>query len=200
PPSVEAFAGTSLLPGPENRLPIRAKESSPLALSVVPYFPAFPPEMVFPRTPHTNEPAAIFKQKGSSRFAYFSGDIDRTFWRSGSTDLSQLIQNAVQWVAGDARPTLSVTGEGMVEIFAWETEPGYSLHILNYTNPNMTRGFFRRFYAIGPQKVEFTTTAGRKINNVRALRAARALPFKQSDRTVRFEVPTVLDYEVIALT
>jgi hypothetical protein len=199
-PILNGFEGTNLLPGPESRLPVRAKETMPLTLSVVPYYPAFPPEMVFPRTPRTNEPAAIFKQKGASRIAYFAGDIDRTFWRSGSTDLSQLIQNSVRWVMGDARPAVAVSGEGVVEVFAWETEPGYALHILNYTNPNMTRGFLRRFYAIGPQKVEFATVAQKKINNVRALRAQRDLPFKQNDRTVRFEVPTVVDYEVIALT
>jgi len=199
-PILSGFEGTNLLPGPETRLPVRAKVSVPLTLSVVPSYPAFPPEMVFPRTPRTDEPAAIFKQKGASRIAYFAGDIDRTFWRSGSTDLSQLIQNSVRWVMGDARPAVSVRGEGVVEVFAWETEPGYALHILNYTNPNMTRGFLRRFYAIGPQKVEFDTAAKKKINNVRALRAGRDLPFKQSDGTVRFEVPTVVDYEVIALT
>jgi hypothetical protein len=35
---------------------------------------------------------------------------------------------------------------------------------------------------------------------VRALRALRDLPFKQLGSTVSFEVPSVLDYEVIALT
>jgi hypothetical protein len=199
-PVINGFDGTDLLPGPENRLPIRANDSSPLALSLVPYYPAFPPEMVFPRTPHTDEPAAIFKQKGASRIAYFAGDIDRTFWRSGNTDLSQLIQNVARWVMGDGSPSVSVTGEGVAEIFAWETEPGYALHILNYTNPNMTRGFLRRFYAIGPQRVQFETAAKKKITSVRALRAGRDLSFKQHDRTVRFEVPTVVDYEVIALT
>src|SRR4030095_11979346 len=179
---------------------MRASEPAPPVLSVVPYYPAFPPEMVFPRSPRTDEPAAILKQKGASRIAYFAGDIDRTFWRSGSMDLSQLIQNSVRWVTGEARPVVAVSGEGVVEVFAWETEPGYALHILNYTNPNMTRGFLRRFYAIGPQKVEFETAAKRKIHNVRALREGRDLAFKQSDRTVRFEVPTVVDYEVIALT
>ena len=34
----------------------------------------------------------------------------------------------------------------MVELIVWETEAGYALHLLNYTNPNMTRGFVRRFY------------------------------------------------------
>jgi len=198
-PILRDFEGTALLPGAENRVTIRASEAGPLVLSVVPYYPAFPPEMVFPREPRTDEPAAILRQKGDSRIAYFTGDIDRTFWRSGNTDLGQLIRNSVRWVLGDARQPVSITGEGMAEVFAWETEPGYALHIVNYNNPNMTRGFVRRFYAIGPQQVEFDVAAGKRISSVGALRAGRGLTFKQSDRTVRFEVPSVLDYEVIAL-
>ena len=64
----------------------------------------------------------------------------------------------------------------------------------------MTRGFVRSFYRIGPQRVEFEVEAGKKIGAVRALRAGQPLPFRQSGRTVSFEVPSVLDYEVIALT
>jgi len=64
----------------------------------------------------------------------------------------------------------------------------------------MTRGFIRRFYAIGAQKAAFTVSRGRRIAAVRALRAARALPFSQDGDLVRFEVPSMTDYEVIALT
>ena len=81
-----------------------------------------------------------------------------------------------------------------------ETEPGYALHILNYTNPNMTRGFLRRFYAIGPQRGELSVAPGRRIVSARALRAGRDLPFTQDGDRVRFEVPGVTDYEVIVLT
>ena len=200
---LSGFDGTDLLPGPETRVPIRARDGQPDSsrpLSVVPSFPAFPPEMVFPRTPRTDDPAAIFRQIGASRVAYFSGDVDRTFWRSGNTDLGALLQNAVRWLRGGARPLVSLEGDGIVETFAWQTEPGYALHILNYTNPNMTRGFFRRFYAIGPQKVEFTVARGRTIASVRALRADRALRFTQDGDVVRFDVPSVADYEVVALT
>jgi len=93
-----------------------------------------------------------------------------------------------------------VEGEGVMEIFAWETEPGYALHILNYTNPNMTRGYLRRFYLIGPQRVEFTVPEGRKISKARALRAGRNLEFTESGGKVRLTVPSVVDYEVVALT
>jgi len=198
--ALAGFDGTALLPGPEARVPVRATDAARAKpLTVVPYFPAFPPEMVFSRTPRTSEPAAVFQERGRSRVAYFAGDVDRTCWRSGNTDLSQLLQNTVRWLRGDA-PLVTLDGDGIVELFAWETEPGFALHILNYTNPNMTRGFFRRFYPIGRQRAAFTVPRGRKIGAARALRAGRALPFTQSGEVVRFDVPSVTDYEVIALT
>ncbi len=195
---VESFDGTSLLPGPETRVPIRAAADA--LLTVVPSYPAFPPEMVFPRTAESGEPAAVFRQAGRSRIAYFSGDVDRTFWRSGNTDLGLLLQNTVRWLRSGAPAPVALEGDGVVEAFAWETEPGYALHILNYTNPNMTRGFFRGFYPIGPQHVEFSVAAGRHVASVRALRAARDLRFVQDGARVRFDVPGVTDYEVVALT
>jgi hypothetical protein len=56
------------------------------------------------------------------------------------------------------------------------------------------------FYPTGPLQKQFQVSDGRKIVCVRALRALRDLPFKQLGSTVRFEVPSVLDYEVVALT
>ncbi|HEY8147863.1 MAG TPA: hypothetical protein VIK51_02955, partial [Vicinamibacteria bacterium] len=150
--------------------------------------------------PHTDEPAAVFRENGRSRVAYFPGDVDRTFWRSGNPDLGQLLANTVGWLRGDAPRPVTIEGDGIVEAFAWETEPGHALHILNYTNPNMTRPFVRRFYPIGPLRVAFEVPAGRHVARVEALRAGAPLPFKQEGRMVRFEAPTVADYEVVALT
>ena len=196
-PVVDDFKGTALLPGAENRVPIRA-ESSPLVLSIVPAYPAFPPEMVYARTPHTSEPAAVFRETGKSRIAYFAGDVDRTCWRSGDEDFSRLLQNAVNWVRGPD-PVVSVKGAGLIETFAWETEPGYALHILNYTNPNATHGYIRRAYPLGPQQVRFRTD-GRPIKSARALRSGTPVTFQQQDGIVSFEVPAIGDYEIVALT
>ena len=49
-------------------------------------------------------------------------------------------------------------------------------------------------------RVAFDVPAGKKVARVEALRAGAVLPFRQEGRTVRFEVPTVADYEVVALT
>ncbi len=198
-PVTAGFEGTSLLPGAENRLPIRSNDEAPLVLSVVPNYPAFPPEMVFPRIPRTDQPAAMFRETGKSRVAYFAGDVDRSFWRSGNADLARLLINAAKWVSGDRPPGFVVEGEGIVELFAWETEAGYALHILNYTNPNMTRGFIHRLYPIGSQKVAISIPAG-NISRVQALRLDRALEFKRSGPLLEFQIPSVADYEVVALT
>ena len=196
-PILDGFHGTAVLPEAENRLPIRS-DSAPLVLSVVPGYPAFPPEMVYPRTPRTTEPAVVFREVGNSRIAYFAGDVDRTCWRSGNVDLSQLLQNAVRWARG--RDSLvAVEGAGLIETFAWETEAGYALHLLNYTNPNMTHGAIRHAYAVGPQRVRFQAV-GRVIKNVRALRSGTTLRFEHHADTVSFEVPGIEDYEVVALT
>jgi hypothetical protein len=196
-PVIDHFKGTALLPGAENRIPIRT-DSSPLVLSIVPAYPAFPPEMVYARSPRTTEPAAVFREIGKSRLAYFAGDVDRTCWRSGDSDLSILLQNAIQWVRGPDSD-VSVDGVGLIETFAWETESGYALHILNYTNPNATRGYIRRTYPLGPQQVRFQTD-GRTINSVRALRSGTSITFQQHGGAVSFEIPGIGDYEVIALT
>jgi len=97
---------------------------------------------------------------------YFPGDIDRAGWRSGNTDLSLLLQNAVRWVLRGAQPA-SVAGEGMAEIFVWETEPGFAVHVVNYNNPNMTRGWVRRHYPLGPQQVRLELPEGVKVSRVR---------------------------------
>jgi hypothetical protein len=196
-PILEDFKGTTLLPGAENRVPVTA-DSASLVLSVVPAYPAFPPEMVYPRTPRTTEPAAAFRQIGKSRVAYFAGDVDRTCWRSGNSDLSQLLQNAIHWVRGPD-PAASVSGVGLIEAFAWATEPGYALHLLNYTNPNATHGAIRNIYPLGPQKVRFRVNEGHEIKTVRALRVGTPLKFQQQRETVTFELPGIADYEVVAL-
>src|SRR5919108_30469 len=193
-PILDGFADTALLPGAENRVPVRATGDAPASLTVVPNYPAFPPEMVFPRTPHTTDPAVVLREMGRSRIAYFPGDLDRTFWRSGNPDFARLLQNSVRWLLTDAPGPVTIAGDGIVEAFAWETEPGYALHVLNYTNPNMTRAFVTRFYPIGAQHVRFAVAPGRRIGAVRTLRAGRALRFAQRADVVEFAIPSVVDY------
>ena len=67
-------------------------------------------------------------------------------------------------------------------MFAWETDPGFAVHILNYNNPNLHKGWIRRHNPIGPQTVRMEVPEGTKIARVQLLRAEVDVEFKQTRR------------------
>ncbi|HWB87357.1 MAG TPA: alpha-amylase family protein [Bryobacteraceae bacterium] len=194
---LKGFTDTNWIPGAEFRLPVKPVENP--VLSVVPGYTAYPPELSYPRTPHTNEPGVVLRENGNSRLAYFPGDVERTMWRSGHTDLSRLIRNSIGWVLHNDAPVI-IEGSGVVETFAWETAAGYAVHVLNYTNPNMHRGWVRSYFPIGAQKVRMKLDPGRNVTRVELLRAETSIPFHQNGDTIEFTIPKVIDYEVAALS
>lgn len=195
-PILAGLGGTTELPGAEYRVPIEA-EGQPV-LTVVPPYPAFPPEMVYPRTARTGAPAIVLRERGNSRLVYLPGDTDRSYWRTGNPDLGRLLRNIVVWMLRGRAP-VSVKGQGMLEIFAWETETGFALHLLNYTNPNMLRGWFTETYPVGEQHVRVELPEGVEGARVQLLRAGVSLPAKREGRVAEFTIPGVSDYEVAVI-
>ncbi len=193
---LDGFTGTHLIAGAEHRVPVAPVENP--ILTVVPGSVAYPPELSYPMPSHTSEPAVVVRQKGKSRLVYFPGDIERTMWISGHTDLSRLLRNSIRWIAGDD-PPVTIEGESVIETFAWETEAGFAIHVLNYTNPAMHRGWIRDFYPIGEQRVRMKLPPGRAITKVELLQAGTSPPFRMANGAVSFTIPKVVDYEVAAL-
>ena len=138
------FSGIDRLPGGEFFVPVES--SGKHVLNIVPPYPNGIPEMVYPyprkemdnSNQQTDNPAVIIKEKGNSRLIYFPTDIDKNVWTRGSVDQSKLLQRSIRWMMKSKSP-VTVEGDGYVEIFAWETEPGFAIHVLNYNNPNMTK-------------------------------------------------------------
>ena len=194
---LRGFENTSVLPGAEFRVPVQAAGADAV-LAVLPPYPAYPPEMVYPHSEAPFEPAIVLREHDRSRLAYIPGDIDRSFWRSGNPDLSRLIKNVIAWLVRDQAP-LTVTGDGIIETFAWETEPGFALHLLNYTNPNMLRGWFTGTYPVGPQRVRAELPEGINGTRVDFLRGATSVPLKRDGRAVEFTIPDIRDYEVAVI-
>jgi hypothetical protein len=159
----------------------------------------YPPELAYPPTAHTNEPAVALREAGTSRTAYFPGDLERTYWLTGHGDLLQLLHNTIRWLIHD-ESIVHVQGEGFVELFAWETAPGYAIHLLNYTNPNAHHGWMQTTYPLTPQTVSLKLPSGAKVKSVDLLRAEQKIPFQLEAKTLRFTIPHVEDYEVAAIS
>jgi Hypothetical glycosyl hydrolase 6/Beta-galactosidase trimerisation domain len=190
------FEDTEWIAGPVWSVPL-APIQTPVMTFINPY-PTYPPEAVYQREPATNSPSIVLREKGRSRLAYLSGDMDASYWRLDNGDLGRQLLNTIQWVLNESNP-VKVTGEGLMEVFAWETEPGFTLHMVNYNGPNAYRGKMRKPITLGPQTVRFELPHDVKIKRASLLRAEKPLPFSQHGRTVEFTVPAVGAYEVVAL-
>jgi hypothetical protein len=196
-PTLAGFRDTNWLPGAQNRLPLKRVQDP--VLTVVPGFVQYPPELAYPPVPHTDEPAMVLRETGSSRLAYFPGDIERTFWLTGHADLLRLLHNTIRWMTG-GESIVHVQGNGFVEMFAWETTAGYSVHLLNYTNANAYHGWLNSVYPLTPQRVSMKLPSGVKVKSVELLRADIRVPFRLESEVLTFTIPRVEDYEVAAVT
>jgi Hypothetical glycosyl hydrolase 6/Beta-galactosidase trimerisation domain len=195
-PILQGFANTNWLPGAQNRAPLKPVQGA--VLTVVPGFVQYPPELAYPPVSHTDEPALVLREAGASRLAYFPGDIERTFWLTGHGDLLRLLHNTIRWLTHDEQ-IVQVEGDGFLEMFAWETAPGYAVHLLNYTNPNAHHNWLNSVYPLPPQTVSMKLPTGVKVKAVELLRADTAVPFQLKDDVLRFTIPRVEDYEVAAV-
>ena len=194
---LQGFINTNWLPGAQNRVPLRPAQS-PL-LTVVPGFVRYPPELAYPQVSHTSEPAVVLRELGTSRIAYFSGDVERTYWLTGHGDLLRLLHNTIRWITNEER-VVSVEGDGFIEMFCWETVPGYAVHLLNYTNPNAHHGWMQETYPLGPQTIRLKLPQGVKAKSVELLQAGKDLPFHIANEVVQFTISRVDDYEVASVT
>jgi hypothetical protein len=196
-PLLEGFTDTNWLPGAQNRVPLKPVQDA--VMTVVPGFVRYPPELAYPPISHTDEPAVVLGENGASRVAYFPGDIERTYWLTGHGDLLRLMHNTIQWLTRNER-AVSVEGDGLVEMFAWETSPGYAVHLLNYTNPNAHHGWMQTVYPLGAQTVTLRLPDGVRVRSVELLRAEQSVPFQVREQILRFTIPRVGDYEAAAVT
>jgi hypothetical protein len=203
-PIIKGFEGLERLPGGEFYVPVQARGEH--ILNIVPPFPNGIPEMVYPypraelnnAKQEKDNPALVVREKGNSRLIYFPTDIDKNVWTRGSVDLSKIMQQSVRWML-NGRENVTVEGDGYVEVFAWETEPGFALHVINYDNPNMTRASIRKYSPIGEQKVRMELPDGVRIAKAELLRAATPLTVKQKGNVVEFVIPSIEDFEIAAL-
>ncbi len=168
-------------------------------LTVVPGFVRYPPELAYPPISQTDEPAVVLREVGSSRVAYFSGDIERSYWLTGHGDLLRLLHNTIRWITGNEQ-IVQVEGEGFIEMIAWETTVGYAVHVLNYTNPNAHHAWMQSVYPLGPQTVRMKLPPSARVRSVELLRGGQSLRFKVESEVLQFTIPHVDDYEVAAVT
>ena len=168
-------------------------------LTLVPSYPDLPMEKVYPRQPHTDIPQVFLSEHpGGGRVAFFPWDIDRTFWEVLATDHGRLMRNAVLWATNED-PPVSVEGPGVLDVTYWRQRRSLTVHLVNLSNPMMMKGPVREFLPVGPQRVRARLPGGAAAARVTLLVSGASAPFTQHGDLLEVTVPSVLDYEVVAI-
>jgi len=195
-PLVDSFKDTHFIQGSSCRVAVAA--DGPPILTNIAQYPWYPTEGVYSRHWHTDQPTVVVRELGQSRLVYLAGDIDAGYWRSGAADLGDLVTNALRWLIADTQP-MTVVGEGLIEAYAWATEPGYAVHLVNHSQPGFRATAARKLVPAGPQKVRLTLPDDRAIRTARLIWANQPLPFTQTGNVVEFTIPNLDEYELAAL-
>ncbi len=200
-PVLAGFEHTDLLPFGGRLEIVRAHSATSVPLTFVPPFPIYPPETSWMRQPTSALPALVLNEPSHrGRVAYLAADLDRCFGRDYLPDHAVLLANLVRWAARDRIP-LSVDGPGLIDCHLYKQTGRLILHLVNLTSPGTWRPPLHELVPIGPVRVRVLlgeSAAGRTAQLLVANGTAAALSVEAG--WAYFEVPTILDHEVVVVT
>lgn len=196
-PVTEGFRDTTWIQGSAWRVPVKA--TGKVLATDIPQHAMYPVEAVYGAIMKTEVPTIVATEQGTSRTVHLAGDIDAGYWRNSAADLGDLIMQALRWLHRDDLP-VAAEGPGLIEMTAWQTEPGYAVHLVNHSNPDFRGGPMRATTMLGEQKIRLKLPAGRTIGKARLLMAGKDVTFTQNGGLVDLVVPSLNEYEVVALT
>jgi hypothetical protein len=198
-PILSGFEDADILIGGTWQLQVKPRDPYPNPpLTVIPAITNLPMEKTFWTVKQTNTPGLFLKQIGQGRVAYFPWDIDRLYWEVMAHDHSMLLRNTIEWALNEP-PPVKVIGQGMFDVTVWRQKSSMTVHLVNLTNPMAMRPNIHELIPSSPQKVSVQLPSGTKPAGAQLLVRGGKLPIRQRGASIECMVPSVLDYEVIAI-
>lgn len=198
-PVLGGFDETDVLPFGGRLEVVQAEPAALVPLTFVPPFPIYPPETAWMRQPTTDVPALVLNERpAGGRVAYLPADLDRCFARDNLPDHADLLANLVRWAAGGRIP-LDVQGAGLVDCHLYAQPGRLILHLVNLTNPGAWRQPLHELIPIGPLRVAVQLGEGVSGESAQLLVAGGTAACAVEDGWARFDVPSVLDHEVVVV-
>jgi hypothetical protein len=195
---LHGFDETSILPFGGTLGPLRIDAGARVGFTFVPPVPIMPPEEVWMRQPATDIPGLVLREPAvGGRIAYLPADLDRRFAHDYLPDHGDLLANIVRWVVRDDVP-LDVRGAGLIDVHLYRQAGRLVLHLVNLTNAGTWRQPTDQLIRIGPVAVRVRLPKGIQAT-VRSLVSPSPISVRAGDDAVEFELPSILDHEVLVL-
>jgi hypothetical protein len=140
----------------------------------------------------TDVPLLIANTFSAGKAVYLPCDLDRFYFVSRVDDARRMLGSAVAWALAQGLPfTTSAPAEVGV---ALSEKPGFTfVHLVNAI------GGRPQGEVVTVRDLEFHLRVGSKVKSVRTLRGGVALTFEARDGRIRFTVPVLGAYEVVAI-
>lgn len=197
---LRGFDATDLLPFGGMLAPLRLDTDAQVLATFVPAFPIYPPETAWMRQPKTDIPGLILRTvPGGGRVAFLPADVDRRFARDNLPDHGDLLRNLVQWASKGDIP-LAVEGPGLIDCHLYRQPTRLVLHLVNLTNAGTWRQPVHELIPVGPLQVRVKRPTDLQVRSAHLLVAGRKSRVVTAGGWTGFEVRSVLDHEVVALS
>jgi Hypothetical glycosyl hydrolase 6 len=178
---------------------VKAAPGTTVLLTLVPEFPAFPPEDSWMRTPRTDIPGLLVREQNGARIAFLPADIDRRYQQGNIPDHGDLLANLVRWTAKASIP-LEVQGPGLIDCHLYRQPGRLVMHLVNLTSAGTWRIPVEELIPVGPLTVRVKLPEG--VSGKRLLLAVSgvsATPVISPGGWAQFEVKSILDHELAVL-
>jgi hypothetical protein len=180
-----------------HRVNVTAKGEFPSPVTLIPTYPDLPMEDVYPRTGDTTIRELYLREIGNGRVAYFTGDIDRTFWQIMSVDHGTLLKNTIRWALNE-EPMLSMKSPGVMDVTTWQQEKSMTIHLVNLTNPMMMKGPFRECIPVDAE-VQIRVPSYMKVTSIRLLLRGQVITHKIERGIISISIPKIEDHEIVGI-
>lgn len=198
-PVLKGFEKTDLIAYGGTLQDVKVESGAIVPLTFVPPFPTYPPETSWMRQPSTSIPGLIVSEKGRSRVAFLTADIDRRYAREHLPDHGDLLANVVRWTSGGSIP-LTVEGPGVIDCHLYRQGGKLILHLVNLTNAATWRAPMEDIIPIGPVRVTVAEPAGARPSTTARLTVSGATAaVRRNAGRLEFSVPTIRDHEVAVI-
>jgi hypothetical protein len=194
-PVLAGFGDTDILAFGGTLDPLRVDAGATVPLTFIPPFPVFPPETSWMRTPKTDIPGLILRDR---RIAFLPADIDRRYNRDNLPDHARLIENLVRWASGGDIP-LAIEGRGFLDCDLYRRPGRLILHIVNLTNPGAWRAPIDEYFPVGPLDVRVKLPAEVRAQTAQLRVSGGKASVRVENGWATFRIDTVVDHEVAVL-
>jgi hypothetical protein len=198
-PALKGFDETDILSFGGMLESLRVDSGATVLATFIPAFPSFPPETAWMRQPRTDIPGLIVNEtSGHGRVAFLPADLDRRFGRDNLPDHANLMANLVRWTARENIP-LKVEGAGFVDCHLYQQQNKLVLQLVNLTSAGTWRAPVDELIRIGPLSMYVRLPNGVRGNRIQLLVSKRSTKAAAKNDWTRFDLPTILDHEVVVI-